>query len=204
MIESMEELKQQVCGCQNCSLHETRTNAVFGVGNPNAEVLLIGEGPGKNEDEQGVPFVGRSGQLLDKMLGYVGLSRKQNIYIANIVKCRPPENRDPSQAESDACIGYLRNQVYLIRPRIIVCLGRVAATRIISPTFKVTQEHGRFIERNGTLLMGTFHPAALLRNPGQKPEAMKDMMALRAKIAEVCSPAYEQQRQELEQGSVKL
>ena len=194
MLESFSELKKEVAECKACGLCETRTNIVFGVGNESAEVMFIGEGPGKNEDEQGQPFVGRSGQLLDKMLAHVGLSREHNIYIANIVKCRPPENRDPSKEESEACIGFLRNQVHLIRPKIIVCLGRVAATRIISPTFKVTQEHGQFFERNGMLLMGTFHPAALLRNPNQKPEAMKDFIALKEKIGQVCSVEYEQQR----------
>ena len=199
MLENLQELKSQVESCRKCELCQTRTNIVFGVGSPETEVLFVGEGPGKNEDEQGEPFVGRSGQLLDKMLEYIGLSRKHNIYIANIVKCRPPENRDPSQAESEACIGYLRNQVRIIKPKIIVCLGRVAATRIISPDFKVTKEHGRFIERSGVLLMGTFHPAALLRNPNQKPAAMQDFLTLKAKIAEVCSPEFQEQIQKFEE-----
>lgn len=198
MLESMDELRNKVENCTACSLHRTRTNIVFGQGDPNAQVLFIGEGPGKNEDEQGLPFVGRSGKLLDKMLAYIGLSREHNIYIANIVKCRPPENRDPSNEESKACIDYLRNQVHIIRPKIIVCLGRVAAIRIISPDFKVTQQHGVFYDRGGVQIMGTFHPAALLRNPQQKPEAMKDLIMLKNLIGNICSPEYEQERARLE------
>ena len=131
--------------------------------------------------------MGRGGQLLDKMLASVGLSRKKNIYIANIVKCRPPQNRDPLPDEQEACIGWLRQQVSLIRPRIIVCLGRVAACRIISPDFKVTRQHGEFFEKNGVLMMGTLHPAALLRNPSQKPDGFADFLKLRDKIGEVCT-----------------
>lgn len=124
MIEQFDTLRETVLACKNCKLCETRTNVVFGVGNPQSKVLFIGEGPGENEDLQGEPFVGRSGQLLDRMLAHVDLSRETNIYIANMVKCRPPQNRDPAREEVDACIGYLRNQVHLIRPKIIVCLGR--------------------------------------------------------------------------------
>ncbi len=185
MIESMEELRQQVLTCTRCGLCQGRTNAVFGVGNPHAGVMFIGEGPGEQEDLKGEPFVGRSGQLLDKMLAYIGLSRSENIFIANMVKCRPPQNRDPSKDEVALCMDYLRNQVHLIRPRIIVCVGRIAATALISPDYKVTKEHGTFIERGETLMMGTFHPAALLRNPNQKPAAMEDFLALRAKMEEL-------------------
>ena len=180
-----EQLETACKGCTACGLSATRHNVVFGVGNPEAEVLFIGEGPGENEDLQGQPFVGRGGQLLDKMLASVGLSRKKNIYIANIVKCRPPQNRDPLPDEQEACIGWLRQQVSLIRPRIIVCLGRVAACRIISPDFKVTRQHGEFFEKNGVLMMGTLHPAALLRNPSQKPDGFADFLKLRDKIGEV-------------------
>ena len=182
-----EQLETACKGCTACGLSATRHNVVFGVGNPEAEVLFIGEGPGENEDLQGQPFVGRGGQLLDKMLASVGLSRKKNIYIANIVKCRPPQNRDPLPDEQEACIGWLRQQVSLIRPRIIVCLGRVAACRIISPDFKVTRQHGEFFEKNGVLMMGTLHPAALLRNPSQKPDGFADFLKLRDKIGEVCT-----------------
>ena len=182
MIEDFEALRQTVLSCKNCKLCETRHNVVFGVGNPQSKVMFIGEGPGENEDLQGEPFVGRGGQLLDKMLTHVGLSRNENVYIANRVKCRPPKNRDPEKDELEACIGYLRNQVHLIRPKIIVCLGRIAACAIIDPGFKVTKQHGEFYDRNGTLMMGTFHPAALLRNPGSKPAALEDFLKLREKL----------------------
>ena len=174
----------------DCPLGQTRTNLVFGVGNKNADVIFVGEGPGENEDLQGEPFVGKAGQLLDKYLYHVGLDRTDNIYIANIVKCRPPHNRDPLPEEQDCCIKWLRAQIKLMKPKIIVCLGRIAAQRIISPDFKVTAQHGQFIERKGTLLMGTYHPAALLRNPRQKPDAMLDFIKLHDKIAEVC-PDFE-------------
>lgn len=185
MFDNWEELKENCLNCRKCGLCETRTNVVVGVGNPAAKILFIGEGPGENEDLQGEPFVGRGGQLLDKMLAAVDLDRKTNIYIANIVKCRPPKNRDPLPEEQEACIGWLRNQVALIRPKIIVCLGRIAAMRIIKPDMKITKEHGQFFEKNGTLLMATLHPAALLRNPNQKPAAFEDFLKLREKIDEL-------------------
>ena len=191
MYENWEQLKKDCMGCDKCELSKTRTKLVFGVGNENAKVLFIGEGPGANEDLQGEPFVGRGGQLLDKFLAAVDLDRKKNIYIANMVKCRPPQNRDPLPAEQDMCINWLREQTRLLKPKIIVCLGRISATRIISPDFKVTKQHGQFIEKNGTLMMGTFHPAALLRNPHPKPQALEDFIALREKIMEVCPETYE-------------
>lgn len=186
-IEKWEALEARCMGCTGCDLAATRTKVVFGVGNREAEVLFVGEGPGQNEDLQGEPFVGRGGQLLDQMLAAVGLSRKHNIYIANMVKCRPPENRDPAPAEQEACIGFLREQTALLRPKIIVCLGRIAACRLIDPDFKVTRQHGEFFEKNGILFMGTFHPAALLRNPRQKPDGFADFVALREKIQEICT-----------------
>ncbi|MGI6264707.1 MAG: uracil-DNA glycosylase [Acutalibacteraceae bacterium] len=185
--EKWAALEAQCRACQGCDLAATRQNVVFGVGNRDAEVLLVGEGPGENEDRQGEPFVGRGGKLLDGMLAAVGLSRHHNIYIANMVKCRPPHNRDPLPAEQDACIGFLRAQTALLRPKIIVCLGRVAACRLIDPDFKVTRQHGEFVEKNGVWMMGTFHPAALLRNPRQKPDGFADLMALREKIGQVCA-----------------
>lgn len=191
MYDNWEQLKKDCMNCQKCQLAATRTKLVFGVGNENARVLFIGEGPGANEDLQGEPFVGRGGQLLDKFLAAVDLDRKKNIYIANMVKCRPPQNRDPSPEEQNECIGWLREQTRLLKPKIIVCLGRVSATRLISPDFKVTKQHGQFIEKNGTLMMGTFHPAALLRNPNQKPEALEDFIKLREKIMEICPETYE-------------
>lgn len=185
MYQSFEELKKDCMQCNKCRLGETRTNLVFGVGNPKAKVLFIGEGPGEQEDLKGEPFVGRSGQLLDKMLAAVDLSRDENVYIANMVKCRPPQNRDPKPDEQDVCMEWLREQVRLIRPQVIVCLGRISAQRIIAPDFKVTKQHGEFVERNGVLLMGTFHPAALLRNPNNKPAAFDDFLKLRAKLEEL-------------------
>lgn len=180
-----DELEATCQTCRNCPLWETRTNVVFGVGSRNAEVLFIGEGPGENEDLQGEPFVGRGGKLLDDMMGAIGLKRA-DVYIANIVKCRPPQNRDPLNTEEDACIGYLRNQVALLRPKIIVCLGRIAAMRVISEDFKITRDHGKWFEKNGVSMMALFHPAALLRDPRKKPDTFVDLKALQAKIKEVC------------------
>ncbi len=190
MYKSFEELEQDCSRCERCDLCKTRHNVVFGVGNKNAEVLFIGEGPGENEDLQGEPFVGRGGKLLDKMLNAVDLDRHKNIYIANIVKCRPPQNRDPQEAEQEACIEWLRNQVALIKPKIIVCLGRIAAMKLIKPDIKITKEHGLFFKKNGTTIMATLHPAALLRNPVNKPGAFKDFLNLREKIKEICDHTY--------------
>ena len=158
---------------------------VFGVGNENADIMFVSEGPGENEDLKGEPFVGKAGQLLDKYLAVIDLDRKKNIYIANIVKCRPPKNRDPLPEEQEACIPWLRAQTRLIKPKIIVCLGRIAAQRLIDPEFRVTKQHGQFIKKGNILFMGTFHPAALLRNEAQKPDALSDFLALREKIAEL-------------------
>ena len=190
MSMSLNELRSECLNCKNCKLCETRTNVVFGTGNPDSKILFIGEGPGENEDLQGLPFVGRGGMLLDKMLSVVDLSREKNIYIANMVKCRPPKNRDPEESEVAACRPWLEKQIEIIDPKIIVCLGRVSAIRFIDPNFKVTKEHGQFIEKDGRLVMGTFHPAAILRNPNQKPAAMEDFFALRAKIEELCPETY--------------
>lgn len=189
-ILSWEELEAQCLSCRACPLCEERTNVVFGAGVRDAEVMFIGEGPGENEDLQGKPFVGRGGKLLDDMLEIIDLNRNHNIYIANIVKCRPPKNRDPLNTEQDACIGYLRNQAALLRPKIIVCLGRIAAMRIIKPEFKISQEHGKWFEKNGVWTMAMFHPAALLRDPRRRPEAFEDLKVLQAKINEVCQHTY--------------
>ena len=185
MEQAWNNLKQQCMSCRACGLCETRHNVVFGVGNPQAEVLFIGEGPGENEDLKGEPFVGRAGKLLDTMLEAVGLSRKHNIYIANMVKCRPPQNRDPLPEEQEACAHWLAEQVRLISPKIVVCLGRIAAFHFISPDFKVTKQHGEFFEKDGILYMGMFHPAAILRNPNQKPVAFEDFVKLRDKLTEI-------------------
>ncbi len=191
MARSMQELEHSLSNCQKCRLCEQRKNVVFGVGPYNARVMFIGEGPGQNEDEQGKPFVGRGGMLLDKMLDAVDLSREKNVFIANMVKCRPPQNRDPMPDEMEACLPYLREQVRLIRPKIIVCLGRIAAQRLISPDFKVTKQHGEFYDKNGVLMMATLHPAAILRNPGQKPAAFEDFLKLREVIKRECPEVYE-------------
>ncbi len=185
MNEEYEKLKSQCLECRKCALSERRRNVVFGTGNPEAKVMFVGEGPGEQEDIQGEPFVGKSGQLLDKYLEVIDLNRKSNIYIANIVKCRPPMNRDPKPEEQEACINYLRQQVKIIRPKIIVCLGRIAAQKLISPDFRVTSQHGKFFEKGGILFMGTFHPSALLRNVANKPAALSDFQALRDKIKEL-------------------
>lgn len=191
MYNKWEDLVKECVNCQKCSLCETRTNVVVGVGNKNAKVLFIGEGPGENEDLQGEPFVGRGGKLLDKMLEAVDLNRNKNIYIANIVKCRPPKNRDPKPEEQEMCIDWLRNQVKLISPKIIVCLGRISAARIIKSDIKITKEHGQFFEKNGILMMPMLHPAAVLRDPRRKPEAFNDFLILRDKIMEICPETYE-------------
>lgn len=185
MPDRWEELEQRCQNCHECSLCETRKNVVFGVGNRSAEILLIGEGPGANEDEQGIPFVGKAGQLLDDMLAIIGLDRTK-VYIANIVKCRPPQNRDPLSIEQDACIGYLREQVALIRPKLIVCLGRIAAMRLIREDFKITREHGQWFDKGSCKLMAMYHPAALLRDSSRRVEAFDDLMALREQIRAVC------------------
>lgn len=184
-MHELEQLRERCLGCTKCQLCSTRTNVVFGVGNPDSKVMFIGEGPGEQEDLKGEPFVGRAGKLLDLMLDAVGLSREKDIYIANIVKCRPPKNRDPLPEEQEQCINWLREQTAIIRPKIIVCLGRIAAAKIIKPDIKITKEHGQFIERNGVLMMAMLHPAALLRNPKQKPEAFEDFLRLRDKIKEL-------------------
>lgn len=182
---TLDELEIECKQCRKCQLCEGRTNLVFGIGKKDADIMLIGEGPGENEDLQGQPFVGRSGQLLDKFLESVDLSRNKNVYIANMVKCRPPKNRDPKPEEQDMCIDWLRKQFKIIRPKIIVCVGRISAQRLINPNFKVTKEHGVFVEKNGVLMMGTFHPAAILRNPNNKALAFRDWLALRDKINEL-------------------
>ena len=183
-------LEQACMSCQKCALADTRTHVVFGVGPRNAEVMMIGEGPGENEDLQGEPFVGRGGKLLDDMLELIDLDRKKNVYIANIVKCRPPQNRDPLNTEQDACIGYLRNQVALIRPKIIVCLGRIAAMRLIKEDFKITKEHGQWFEKAGVQMTALFHPAAILRDPRRRPETFEDLKRIQQKIQEICVRTY--------------
>lgn len=180
-----KELEEQCKSCDRCGLRKTCTQVVFGVGDPKAEVLFIGEAPGAKEDQLGRPFVGRAGKLLDDMLQMIGLSRDV-IYITNSVKCRPPENRDPLPDEKAACAPWLRGQLDRMQPKIIVCLGRISAAEIIHEDFKISEEHGKFYEKNGVQYMALYHPAALLRSPGKKPETFEDLKALQAKIKEVC------------------
>lgn len=177
------DLEKNCLSCTRCGLCETRNHVVFGVGPHEADVMLIGEGPGEQEDLQGEPFVGPAGHLLDDMLSIIDLSR-ENCYIANIVKCRPPRNRDPLETEQEACIGYLRNQVALIRPKIIVCLGRVAAKRLIDPEFRITRQHGTWVQKNGIWMSAIYHPSALLRDVSKRPETFDDLLSIREKILE--------------------
>ena len=176
-----DQLYDACCSCQGCELCKTRTNCVFGTGNREAEILFVGEAPGEQEDLSGTPFVGRAGQLLDKYLYAVDIAR-EDVYIANILKCRPPKNRDPLPAEEDACIGYLREQVKLIRPKIIACLGRIAAMRLIKPDFKISKEHGVWFEKGNFVMTAVYHPAALLRDPRRKEEMLADMQEIKKKL----------------------
>ena len=178
------DLEAKTSTCRNCGLCETRNHVVFGVGNRNADIMFIGEGPGEQEDLQGEPFVGPAGKLLDDMLSIIDLNR-ENCYIANIVKCRPPGNRDPKEEEQDSCIGYLRNQVALIQPKIIVCLGRIAAMRIIRPDYRITREHGAWIQKNGVWMTAFYHPSALLRDLSKRPETFEDILSLRQKYKDL-------------------
>lgn len=180
-----ETLEGQCNSCNNCALCAGRHNVVFGVGNRNAEILFIGEGPGEQEDLQGEPFVGPAGKLLDDMLSIIDLDRHKNCYIANIVKCRPPHNRDPKDEEQDACIGYLEKQIALIQPKIIVCLGRIAAMRMIRPDFRITRDHGIWDQINGMWVTAIYHPSALLRDVSKRPETFEDLLSIRAKIKEL-------------------
>ncbi len=184
MEYTMETLARECAECQKCVLGATRTNSVFGTGNPNADLMFVGEAPGEQEDLSGIPFVGRAGQLLDKFLYAVDIKR-EDVYIANILKCRPPKNRDPLPEEEDACIGYLREQVKLIRPKLIVCLGRIAAMRLIKPDYKITKEHGTWVQKGSYYMTAVYHPAALLRDPRKKEEMLEDMKAIRQKLDEL-------------------
>lgn len=179
-----EEFNDKLNNCRCCQLCQGRTNIVPGEGNTNADVMFIGEGPGRDEDMQGRPFVGAAGQLLDKMLAAIGLDRSK-VYIANIVKCRPPGNRAPTEEESRACIHYLRVQFALIRPKIIVCLGATAAKYVYDENVRITRDRGIWKEKSGIYILPTFHPAALLRDESKKKFAWEDMKLLRAKLEEM-------------------
>ncbi len=184
MSDSWEILRSECENCKACELHTTRTNCVFGTGNVDADLLFVGEAPGDNEDKTGVPFVGRAGQLLDQYLYAVDIPR-ESVYIANILKCRPPKNRDPLPAEEDACMDFLRRQVKLIRPKIIVCLGRIAAMRLIRPDYKITKEHGKWVQKGNFLITAVYHPALLLRDPRRKEEMLVDMKKIKEKLDEL-------------------
>lgn len=178
---SFEELEKRCLECHRCNLYQTRSKVVFGSGNRNADIMFIGEGPGEKEDLRGEVFVGPAGQLLDKMLKCINLDRNK-VYISNVVKCRPPKNRDPKEDEQTACLPYLRGEVKFIHPKIIVCLGRVAAKAIIRPDFRITKEHGIWIERAGYWIIATYHPSALLRDPSKKRDAYEDLKIIRKKL----------------------
>lgn len=184
-----EELRFRCEHCRACPLGETRNRMVFGVGREDSPVLFVGEGPGAQEDLEGEPFVGAAGKLLDDMLSIIDLNRR-NCYIANVVKCRPPGNRDPLDAEQEACLGYLREQIRLIRPKIIICLGRIAAGALIERGYRITRQHGQWVERNGVWLTSVYHPSALLRDLGRRPETFLDLLSIRDKIREVCPEFY--------------
>ena len=185
----LEMLKKDCLSCRSCALCETRRNVVFGVGKPNAEVMFIGEGPGEQEDKLGEPFVGRAGQLLDDMLEMIDLDRSK-VYIANMVKCRPPKNRDPLNIEQEACAHWLKKQIELVNPRIIVCLGRISALKFIKEDFKITREHGQWFIKDGVMIMAMYHPAALLRDTGKRPETFEDLVKLRQAIRDYCTDTY--------------
>ncbi|MDD6023520.1 MAG: uracil-DNA glycosylase [Oscillospiraceae bacterium] len=184
--ESMQQLKAQCMKCTYCPLCETRHNVVFGVGPEDAEIMFIGEGPGEQEDLKGEPFVGPAGQLLDEMLSIIGLSRR-NCYIGNIVKCRPPKNRDPLNSEQENCRPYLDAQIQFIQPKLIVCLGRISAMQYIRPDFRITREHGQWFDIDGTKRMAMYHPSALLRDLSKRPETFRDLKSLQAMAKEHCT-----------------
>ena len=190
MADTWESLKQECALCMRCSLGETRRNLVFGVGNEQAKVMFIGEGPGEQEDLQGVPFVGPAGKLLDDMLEMIDLDRSK-VYIANIVKCRPPRNRDPQPDEKQACIRWLRRQISLVDPAIIVCLGRIAATEIIRETFRITREHGLWYTVDNRAVTAIYHPSALLRDVSKRPETFADLRSIRQQIHAICPEVYD-------------
>ena len=180
---SLDALRASCADCAKCPLGKTRTNLVFGTGNPSAKLMFVGEAPGEQEDLQGIPFVGMAGQLFDRYLYAVGIKRG-DVYIANVLKCRPPHNRDPLPEEEDACMDYLRGQVRIIRPKIIVCLGRIAAMRLIRQEFRITSEHGRWFKKGDYDITAVYHPSALLRDASKREDMLKDMIAIAAKAKE--------------------
>lgn len=179
--EKWQTLYDKCRSCHRCPLGDTRTNCVFGTGNTSADLMFIGEAPGEQEDLSGMPFVGRAGQLLDRYLYAVEIDREE-VYIANILKCRPPKNRDPLPEEEEMCIDFLREQVRLVKPKIIVCLGRIAAMKLIRPDYRITREHGTWIEKGQFQMTAVYHPALLLRDPRKKEEMLEDMKSIKARL----------------------
>ena len=180
---SWDELNRQIASCQKCGLCRQIHHKVPGQGNPHARLMLIGEGPGRDEDEQGLAFVGRAGQLLTRMLAAIGLTREE-VYICNVVKCRPPENRTPLPEEAEACLPFLRMQFALVRPKVILLLGATAGRYTLGEDFRVTRDRGHFVQKGGVWFMPTYHPAALLRDESKKREAWEDLKAVREKLKE--------------------
>ena len=184
MTDSWDKLYEECSLCCACELSKTRSNCVFGIGNKNADILFIGEAPGENEDKTGIPFVGRAGKLLDKYLFEAGIDR-ESVYIANILKCRPPKNRDPLPAEEDACIDFLKRQIALIKPKLIVCLGRISAKRLISKKFKISEEHGLWFEFEGIPICAVYHPALILRDPRKSADMLADIKKIYSQLNEI-------------------
>ncbi len=190
MMDELEKLKAEVQVCRRCALGYERTNAVFGMGNPLAKIFIIGEGPGYDEDIQGLPFVGRAGQLLDKILAACGFNRNEHVYIGNIVKCRPPGNRVPNPMERASCLPHLLKQIELIDPMIIILLGSTALQALIDPEARITHQRGQWIPWNNRLVMATYHPAALLRNPNLKRDTWEDFKKVVQKYRELVNPGH--------------
>ncbi len=180
MFETWEELEASIVGCKKCKLCNNRNNIVFGTGNKNARIMFIGEGPGADEDREGIPFVGKAGKLMNMAFDGIGINREE-VYIANIVKCRPPSNRNPEDDEAESCLDYLRNQVMLVKPKIIVLLGSVALKNILGKEYGITASRGKWIEKKGILYMPTWHPAALLRDDSKKIEFWQDLKQVKNK-----------------------
>ena len=196
MSAEWQELMARCRDCRACPLGESRKNNVFGTGDVNAPLMFVGEAPGEQEDNVGIPFVGAAGKLLDRYLYAVDLPRDK-VYIANILKCRPPHNRDPEEGEQDACIGYLREQFRLIRPRAVVCLGRIAAMRLIRPDYRITREHGQWVQKGGVWMTAVYHPSALLRDTSKREDMLRDMWAIRHKLEELgVAPEIEEKTNE--------
>ena len=185
MYNNWEELEEVVKQCRKCRLCETRKNVVFGVGNREADIMFIGEGPGADEDAQGEPFVGKAGKLMNMAVDILGVKREE-VYIANIVKCRPPNNRNPQDDEEENCLDYLRNQVILVKPKIIVLLGSVALKNVLGKEYGITASRGKWLERKGILYMPTWHPAALLRDENKKIDFIKDLKQVIKRYNEIC------------------